>query len=57
MAKRDWKKAVQDALDALVEGMRDVVGALDDALSPPPELVPVPIPVRPGRSDERPRRR
>ena len=47
LAKRDWKKAIQDALDALVDGMRDVVGALDGVLSPPPELVPVPVPVRP----------
>ncbi|MCB9680327.1 MAG: hypothetical protein H6733_02570 [Alphaproteobacteria bacterium] len=54
MARKDWKKTVQDALDAMGDRLRDALEALEGLIAPPPELVPVPVPVRP--SDE-PRRR
>lgn len=53
MAKKDWKKALEDALDVFGDRFRDFVDALDDLLSPPPEPIPVPIPVSP---EGRPRR-
>ena len=53
MAKKDWKKAVTDALDALGDRVRDALDALDGLLGPKPELVPVPVRPNDGR---RPRR-
>lgn len=42
MAQSDKPKTVWDAV---VDKLREWRDAIDDALSPPPELVPVPIPV------------
>lgn len=47
MARKDWKKAAQDALDDIKDRFREALDALDGLLAPPPE--PVPVPVRPGR--------
>jgi hypothetical protein len=55
LAKKDWKKAVQDAYDALGDRIRDAIEALDALVGPQP--VPVPVPVRPVRPDQGPRRR
>lgn len=43
MAKKDWKKALQDKLDQLGDQVRDWFDALEGVLSPPPDLVPVPV--------------
>lgn len=51
VAKRDWKKAVQGALDALGDRFRDALDALDELLAPRPDLVPVPVPARDPRDD------
>mgnify|MGYP004357912209 CR=1 FL=1 len=43
MANAERKKGL---LDTLKEVLRDLRDRMDDALSPPPELVPVPVPVK-----------
>jgi hypothetical protein len=55
LAQRDWKKAVEDALEHLGDRVRDVLGTLEGLLSPPPE--PVRVPVGPPRPARAPRRR
>ncbi len=52
MARKDWKKAAQDALEDIRDRFREALDALDGLLAPPPE--PVPVPVRPHRG-HRPR--
>ena len=47
MTDRDDKKP--GTWDKLRDKLREWVDALDEALSPPPELVPVPVPVKDRR--------
>lgn len=54
MARRDWKKALQDVIDALGDRVREAVDALGDALRPQ-ELAPVPVPVDGRRRPQPPR--
>lgn len=53
LATRDWKKAVEEAIETLGDRVREAMGLLDGMLGAQPE--PVRVPVRPSR-DHRPRR-
>lgn len=44
MAKKDWKKVAEDAIEGVKDRVRELLGALEDALAPAPQ--PVRIPVR-----------
>lgn len=48
LATKDWKKAIQDAIETLEDRVRSAL----DALAPRPQLVPVPV-GRPTRDDRR----
>jgi|JI7StandDraft_1071085.scaffolds.fasta_scaffold858041_2 hypothetical protein len=55
MADRDWKQDLLDALDSVRDRIRRAIEAVDAALSPEPELIPVPIPARRPQRDGRDR--
>jgi hypothetical protein len=49
MAKRDWRREIQEAVEAFGDRLRDALEAFGEVLAPQPQLVPVPI--RPNQED------